>query len=81
MLLLLVPPLCPLMSHTHSDESAQAQNSSRATTTLVSPPPPPPPPPTHTHTLLTNQIPCVESVSDENLLSSVQRWELLYPHR
>ena len=30
----------PLMSHTHSDESAQAQNSSRATTTLVSPPPP-----------------------------------------
>ena len=30
----------PLMSHTHSDESAQAQNSSRATTTLVSQPPP-----------------------------------------
>ena len=27
------------MSHTHSDESAQAQNSSRATTTLVPPPP------------------------------------------
>ena len=27
------------MSHTHSDESAQAQNSSRATTTLVSQPP------------------------------------------
>ena len=25
---------------------------------------------------VTNQIPCVESVSDENLLSSVQRWEL-----
>ena len=30
----------PLMSHTHSDESAQAQNSSRATTTLVSQPTP-----------------------------------------
>ena len=59
------------MSHTHSDESAQAQNSSRATTTLVSQPP----------TLLTKQIPCVESVTDENLLTSVQTWELLYPHR
>ena len=30
---------------------------------------------------VTNQIPCVESVSDENLLSSVQRWELHYSHR
>ena len=44
----------PLMSHTHSDESAQAQNSSRATTTLVSQPPPPPPPPPHSTDLSLN---------------------------
>ena len=80
-LLLLVPPLC-LWWVTHIVTKALRLKILPGQQLPLFPPPPPPPPPTPPPpTLLTNQISCVESVSDENLLSSVQRWELLYPHR